>query len=205
MRATTQPSDEDLLKSMLTGDGQAFETLYDRRQGGVYRFALRMCGSTAMAEDITQDVFIELMRDGSKFDPAKGTVASYLFGITRHRVLRRLQRERSMVSMTLNDHNEMDSQPEERPALSDDPLLGLSRQETIESVRQAVLALPLHYREVVVLCNLQEMNYEQAATIIGCPIGTVRSRLNRARAMLADKLREYQALPEVGSQVTSLR
>ena len=56
----------------------------------------------------------------------------------------------------------------------------------------AVLALPLHYREVVVLCNLDELSYEQAATVIGCPVGTVRSRLNRARALLLEKLQSHQ-------------
>ena len=69
-----------------------------------------------------------------------------------------------------------------------DPLLELSRDEMIEAVRQAILSLPPHYREVVVLCNLHEMSYDQAAGIIGCPIGTVRSRLNRARAMLVEKM-----------------
>jgi RNA polymerase sigma-70 factor (ECF subfamily) len=61
----------------------------------------------------------------------------------------------------------------------------------IDAVRQAILALPAHYREVVVLCSLHEMNYEQAAEAIGCPVGTVRSRLHRARAMLIDKLRDW--------------
>src|SRR5215475_15184842 len=93
-------SDEDLLRLMLAGDGDAFEALYDRRQVGVYRFALRMSGSAEIAEDVTHDVFIALMRDGRQFDPARGSVASYLFGIARHRTLKRLQRERSFVSMS---------------------------------------------------------------------------------------------------------
>ena len=73
----------------------------------------------------------------------------------------------------------------------DDPHLDFSRRQQVDSVRRAVLALPVHYREVVVLCNMQDLSYEQAAEIIGCPVGTVRSRLNRARAMLADKLRAF--------------
>ncbi|QQS47484.1 MAG: RNA polymerase sigma factor [Acidobacteriota bacterium] len=188
MRDSAQPGDEELLRRMMTGDAQAFEALYDRRQGGVFRFALRMCGSTALAEDITQDVFIEFMRDAHQFNPEKGTVAGYLFGITRHKVLRRLQRERVLVSMSEDGGADSD----DAGYYEHDPLVDLSRQEMIDSVRQAVLALPIHYREVVVLCNLNEMSYEQAAVLIGIPVGTVRSRLNRARGMLADKLRAHR-------------
>jgi RNA polymerase sigma-70 factor (ECF subfamily) len=190
MKETTRLSDEELLRRMMAGDAAAFEMLYDRRQPGVYRFALRMSGSAAIAEDVTQDVFMALMRDGDKFDPSRGTVASYLFGMARHRVLRRIERERSFVSMSeeIDDDSKLDG----RLVVEADPIVELERDEMIDTVRQAVLALPPHYREAVVLCNLEEMSYEQAAGIIGCPVGTVRSRLNRARALLVDKLRTLQ-------------
>jgi RNA polymerase sigma-70 factor (ECF subfamily) len=71
---------------MLGGSAGAFEALYDRRQGGVYRYALRMTGSEAIAEDVTQDVFIELMRDGRLYDPSRGSLKSYLYEMARHRV-----------------------------------------------------------------------------------------------------------------------
>ena len=185
-------SDEELLQRMRAGDADAFGKLYDRRQGSVYRFALRMSGSSAFAEDITQDVFIALMRDAHQFDESRGTVASYLFGITRHRVLRRLERERTFVSITNQDEDDESSVDELLFSTEHHPLQVLARQEMIAAVQQAVLSLPPHYREVVVLCNLEEMNYEQAAQEIGCPVGTVRSRLNRARAMLVEKLRTTQ-------------
>jgi RNA polymerase sigma-70 factor, ECF subfamily len=183
-------SDEELLLLMLAGDGDAFEALYDRRQGGVYRFVLRMSGSAELAEDVTHDVFIALMRDGRQFDPTRGTVAAYLLGIARHSTLKRLRRERSFVS--ISDGAE---QGEDAPIAFDkrlvadaDPFADLTRNETIDMVRQAILALPEHYREVVALCSLGEMSYEQAASVIGCPVGTVRSRLNRAREILVRKL-----------------
>lgn len=185
-------SDEELLRRMKAGDADAFEKLYDRRQPGVYRFALRMSGSSAFAEDITQDVFIALMRDAHQFDESRGTVASYLFGITRHRVLRRLERERTFVSITNQDEDDESSVDELLFSTEHHPLQVLARQEMIAAVQQAVLSLPPHYREVVVLCNLEEMNYEQAAQAIGCPVGTVRSRLNRARTMLVEKLSATQ-------------
>lgn len=181
-------NDETLLRLMMAGDGEAFAALYDRRQSGVYRFALRMSGSHAVAEDVTQDVFVALMRDGNGYDSSRGSVAAYLYGMARNRVLKRLARDRSFVSLS-NETTDEAGASDERLVTGDDPLDELTRNETIEAVRQAILALPPHYREVVVLCNMQEMNYEQAAAIIGCPVGTVRSRLHRARQMLTDKLR----------------
>lgn len=185
-----QPSDEELLARMLGGEAEALSALYDRRHGAIYRFALRMSGSAALAEDVTQEVFLALMRDGSGFDPSRGSLSAYLFGMARHRVLRRLEKERAMLSLDDREGEEAETQADTLIAL-DDPLADLSRQEMIESVRRAVLALPLHYREVVTLCSLHDLSYEQAAEIIGCPVGTVRSRLARARAMLSDKLRAY--------------
>jgi RNA polymerase sigma-70 factor (ECF subfamily) len=189
----TNASDAELLRLMLAGDAAAFASLYDRCQGGIYRFALRMSDSEAIAQDVTHDVFLALMRDGEQFDPARGTLAAYLYGIARHRVFQLLKKERTFVSM---DEEQEEASWSEAMIAPDDPLLELSRNETIEAVRQAILALPAHYREVVLLCNLHELNYEQAATVIGCAVGTVRSRLHRARLLLLEKLR---GLSEVGA------
>jgi len=188
---TASISDEELLRRMIAGDADAFEQLYDRRQAGIYQFALRMSGSPVVAEDVTQDVFIELIRDARLFDSSKGSLAGYLMGMARHRVLRRLERERRFISINDSEDREGKSSQhleDERFVAEGDPLGDFERSETIESVRQAILSLPVHYREVVVLCSLHEMSYEQAADIIGCPVGTIRSRLNRARAMLIEKL-----------------
>ena len=184
----TNASDTELLRLMLAGDAAAFASIYDRCQGGIYRFALRMSDSEAIAQDVTHAVFLALMRDGEQFDPARGTLAAYLYGIARHRVFQLLKRERTFVSM---DEEQEEASWNEALVSQDDPLLELSRNE-----RQAILALPAHYREVVLLCNLHELNYEQAATVIGCAVGTVRSRLHRARMLLLEKLR---GLSEVGA------
>jgi len=178
---------------MLAGDAGAFASLYDRCQGGIYRFALRMSDSEAIAQDVTHDVFLALMRDGEQFDPARGTLVAYLYGIARNRVFQLLKKERSFVSM---DEEAEDGAWMEALTVPDDPLVELSRHETIEAVRQAIMALPAHYREVVLLCNLHELSYEQAASVIGCAVGTVRSRLHRARLLLLEKLR---GLNEVGA------
>jgi RNA polymerase sigma-70 factor (ECF subfamily) len=177
-------SDADLLKEAMAGDEECFAALYRRRQGGVYRFALQMSGSRGVAEEVTQDVFLVLIREGGRFDPERGSVPAYLYGIARNCVLRCLQRDRPYVPMTDDPDGES-----AQWASKEDTLGDLTRGETIESVRQAVLALPASFREVVVLCDLHEMSYGDAAAALECAVGTVRSRLHRARGMLLEKMK----------------
>jgi RNA polymerase sigma-70 factor (ECF subfamily) len=188
MSASQQQSDAELLRLMLAGDEDAFTALYRRRQGGVYRFALHMSGSEALAEDVAQETFMVLMRDGRNFDPTRGSVAAYLYGIARNHVLRAFDRERSLVRFD-DDAEDGREATHEKLVARQDPLGDLARGEMVEKLRQAVLALPPHYREVVVLCELHEMSYAEAAAALRCVVGTVRSRLHRARAMLAEKMR----------------
>ena len=172
---------------MLAGEEEALTALYRRRQGGIYRFVMQMCGSQALAEDVTQEVFMVLIRDGQTFDPTRGSLNAFLVGVARNLLLRRLQRERFYVPMEEDTDDEATTQISS--PTTGGPLEDLSRIETINSVRMAVLALPERYREVVVLCDLQEMSYVEAAEALSCAVGTVRSRLHRARALLIDKLR----------------
>ena len=168
-------SDEELLRAARDGDEAAFTALYRRRQGAVYRFALHMSGDAAVSEDVTQEVFLALLQGGGRFDPSRGSLLSFLYGIARNLVLRRLEIRR----------------PEEwaeEPVADDDVLDDLTRRETVEAVRSAVLSLPAQYREAVVLCDLENASYEDAASALDCPVGTVRSRLSRGRALLAQKL-----------------
>src|ERR671927_722457 len=109
MSASQQQSDAELLRLMLAGDEEAFTALYRRRQGGVYRFALRMSGSEALAEDVVQETFMVLMRDGRNFDPARGSLAAYLYGVARNHVLRAFERERSLVPFDTEADDTSDS------------------------------------------------------------------------------------------------
>jgi RNA polymerase sigma-70 factor, ECF subfamily len=181
-------SDVELLQLMLAGDGGAFEQLYQRWQSPLYRFGLRMSGSETIAEDVTQEVFLALMRDGWQYS-GRGSFAAYIFTIARHSIWRRLQRERWFVALESGERVEGDDTlSSDRLIAREDPLADLTRDEVVEAVRRAVLALPVHYREAVLLCYLHELSYAEAAEAIGCEIGTVRSRLHRARALLAEKL-----------------
>jgi RNA polymerase sigma-70 factor (ECF subfamily) len=188
MTLSLTPSDVDLLKQMISGDEHAFTLLYRRRQGGVYRFALQMSGSRGIAEDVTQEVFMVLMREANRYDSSRGSLAAYLYGIARNHVLRRLERDRLFVQLA--DATEDDHESGSATLVAEgDPLGDLTRNEMIDEVRQAVLALPPRYREVVVLCDLHEMSYAEAAVVAGCAVGTIRSRLHRGRALLVEKLR----------------
>jgi RNA polymerase sigma-70 factor, ECF subfamily len=183
MSSTPEP-DENLVVALRSGKEEAFVALYGRRRGAIYRFSLHMSGSATLAEDITQEVFLTLIRDRCGYDPQRGTLAGYLFGIARKLVLRHLSRTRALG----------DAEAKDRKTLANfgacaDPMVDLMRQEGIEELRRAVLALPKRYREVVVLCDLEEVDYLEAARLLNCPIGTVRSRLHRARALLLEKLR----------------
>jgi RNA polymerase sigma-70 factor (ECF subfamily) len=189
-------TDEELLIRIHSGDEQAFVSLYRKRQGALFRFVLHMSGSEALAEDVTQEVFLAVIRDGCGFDPARGTLTGYLYGIARKLVLRHIERGR--LDITLESDLEVTALPE--MAVEDDTLLDLTHREGLEALRRAVLALPRRYREVVVLCDLEEVDYAEAAAALGCPIGTVRSRLHRARALLYEKLtKERHTAPAVAS------
>lgn len=168
-------SDEKWLEEALEGDEHSFGLLYRARQGAIYRFALHMSGDPALAEDVTQEVFLALLERGNRFDPERGPLLPFLYGIARHLVLRRLEK------------TAIDAATEEL-AIDEDLLDDLTRRETIESVRRAVLSLPIAYREVVVLFDLEGASYQETAAALDCPVGTVRSRLSRGRAMLAQKL-----------------
>jgi len=184
MAGLAEIQDEQLLRMMRAGDEEAFTTLYRRRQGGIYRFVLEMSGSVSLAEDVTQEVFLALIRDSRGYDPSRGPLAAYLLGMARHHALRLLKRDRTYVSIEDGSGDNGDH----APASADDPYSSMSRRETIHLVQQAILSLPEHYREAVVLCDLNEMSYEDTALVLGCSVGTVRSRLHRGRALLLQKL-----------------
>jgi len=180
-------SDQVLLERARAGDEESFAALYRRRQGSVYRFALQMSGRRSVAEEVTQEVFLAVIREVDRFDPQRGSPLAYFYGIARNLTLRCLDRDKCYVPMA--EESEAEGV---QWAAREDTLGDLTRGETIESVRQAVLALPPNFREVVVLCDLHEMKYEEAARVLGCAIGTVRSRLHRARGMLLEKWKAGQ-------------
>ncbi len=174
-----EPSDEELYGRMQRGDRKALEDLYQRRQPGLLRYALHMSGDRSMAEEATHDAFLALIQPSSRFDPSRGSVEGYLCGTVRN-LIRGMNRSR---------FGEVDKEP----VVHDDLLAGLIGDEQVKALRGALDELPVAYREAVVLCDLEEHSYEEASRLMECPVGTVRSRLHRARSMLAAKLKPLKA------------
>jgi RNA polymerase sigma-70 factor (ECF subfamily) len=142
-----------------------------------------MAGNAAIAEETTQEVFMLLIRNSKGYDPAKGTVAGYLFGMARNIARRSMSDFASEVALDDEDDRDEFALAGDLEILED-----LSQADLLDTLRKAVLGLPQQYREAVVLCDLEELSYEQAAELLGCPAGTVASRLNRARSLLKKKL-----------------
>jgi RNA polymerase sigma-70 factor (ECF subfamily) len=204
MKHAADLTEDGLVRRMLAGDEEAFTLLYRRLHPSIYRFALHMSGSPSVAEDVTQEVFITLIREGKKFDAARGSLGSFLFGVARNFVRKRREQDHRFTplghdldecSQTLHPFN---GSGNGRPQHPGDIVIS---SELAGRVRLAVSSLPENYREVVVLCELEEMSYEKVAEILRCPVGTVRSRLHRARALLVEKLRENQP----GQKETGMR
>src|ERR1700691_2876036 len=189
--------DDALCEPLRRGAEEAFSSVYKQHQARLYRFAYHMSSSHSIAEETIQETFLTLIRQPERFDPARGSVSAFLFGIARNHVLRALERDRRFEPLDAepaasNGSNGNGNSAAHHPAFDGDDspstLARLERHERIEGVRRAVLSLPSVYREVVVLCDLEQRSYADAAARLECPVGTVRSRLNRARGLLLAKL-----------------
>ncbi len=183
----TAPVDT-LIQRLKDGDENAFVELYRRWQPPLFRFAYRMTGSSGLAEDAVQEVFLAVIQRLDRYDPTRGPIGPYLYGMARNHVLRRLERERPYLQLVEGAEDRF-REPEE------DAQAGLLRREQNEALRTGILSLPAHYREAIVLCDLQLLSYEDAAASIGCAVGTLRSRLHRGRSILAERLRTRDASP----------
>jgi RNA polymerase sigma-70 factor (ECF subfamily) len=182
--------DDVLLRRSAKGDEEAFTALYRRHQTPLYRFALRMTGSPWAAEEIVQDVFMTLIREPRKFDPDRGALGAFLYGIARNRVMKHIERAPRDLSL--------DEKIEQGIPLATErftPVEWAEMRERREQVRAAVLELPVEFRETVVLCELEERSYDEAAKLLECPVGTIRSRLHRGRALLLAKLEMLRDVP----------
>jgi len=176
-------SDEELYRRSRKGDRMAFAELYDRRSAPLHRYVLHISASQSAAEEVTHEVFLRLIGPNSSFDDRRGTLEAYLYGMARNllRVMRR--------------HQSVDASGE--PAAEHNILGDLIRNERTAALHAALRELPEVYRDAVVLCDLEERSYEDVARIMACPVGTIRSRLHRARLLLATRLKPLSAFSGV--------
>ncbi len=181
-----QDSDQELLTAAQKGSSDAIAALYRRHSPFIYRYVLRLSRDNAVAEEITQEVFLALLRQTDRYDAQRAALSTWLCGIARRQLWRHLERSQRFVPIDSMDSN---AEPFDPPSPDDDPAEQLTRAEAIATVREGLEDLPLLLKEVVILCELEELTYQQVALILAIPIGTVRSRLHRARARLATLLR----------------
>ena len=187
-------SDAELLRLALSGDEYAFVTLYDKLKRGIFRYAYYMTNSRTSAEEVTQEVFMAILREGARYREEQGEVGAFVFGIARNLVKRLGRRERLYQELPRGEEVEelserLVSEAEELPTR-------MIRSEVVEKVQTAIASLPDRYREVIVLCDLCELPYAEAAARVGCALGTVRSRLNRGHSLLAQKLKALRTKSE---------
>lgn len=170
----------DLMGRLAAGDRQALDLIYRAEAREVYRFALAMCGNAAWAADAMQDAFVQVAEKPQGYDRNQGPLRAYLCGIARYRLLARW-RESAGVDALDEDFEmpHLNSQP---------PEADLSRSQDTKALWHAIARLPWVFREAVVLVDIQERTYTEAAQIAGVEINTLRTRLHRARKRLAEAL-----------------
>jgi RNA polymerase sigma-70 factor, ECF subfamily len=176
----SEPTDYELLRRAADGERQAFELVYQRYQQVVYRFARAMTGRPDAAEDVTQEVFIALIKELPRYDPARAGFTTYLYGIARNLSRDRWRRARKRLALEATGLA--------RHSTSDDPFELIERAQTATQVHRALRGLPLRYREVIILCDLHGLAYAEAALVVRSSVSGVRARLHRARHLLRQKL-----------------
>ncbi len=183
-------ADRQLVAAIGAGRREAFAQAYQRYRSDVYRFARHMAADAAVADDVTQEVFLALMRQPERFDAVRGSLRAYLLGIARHVIASRLRERRWW--------GDADDPLPEIVAPDDDPHEALCRAQDVARVQAAVALLPPAFRDTLVLCDLLGLSYDEAAASLSCPVGTVRSRLFRARQQLGRALQAQPGVPMEG-------
>jgi RNA polymerase sigma-70 factor, ECF subfamily len=179
--------DRELVRRCLAGDDRSWEQLVNLYMRRIYNLCYRFTGNIAEAEDLTQEVFVKVFRTLNTFDPGQGQFATWLNRITRNHLVdhyRRRSRDRTTSSL---DDEEAALEPRAGPA--SDPTVRIEAREQADLLQTGLSRLSPDMREVVILRDLQDMDYVEIAQVLGVPEGTVKSRLNRGRVELARVLK----------------
>jgi RNA polymerase sigma-70 factor, ECF subfamily len=177
-------TEDQLLKKACRGDETAFLLLYERYRAGLYRFLYRMLGSAELAEDLTHDCFLSLMRQPERFDPKRASLRTYLYAAGRNLAFKHFRQT--------GHETVLDELEEELPMIDRrEPLQQLLEEELASKVRQAVAQLPPLQREALILFEYEGLSLAELAAVVETDVGTVKARLHRARARLRRSLAPY--------------
>jgi RNA polymerase sigma-70 factor (ECF subfamily) len=194
-------TDELLLEKAGDGDQAAFLELYDRYREPIFRFAYRLLGSVEIAEDVTHDCFLSLIRKPENYRPERASLKTYLYAAARNLALKHFRSQGRETGM-----DEIAEEPQEAPSRG--PLRRLLDEELATQVREAILSLPPLQREALILFQYEGLSLSEVAEIEGTDVGAVKARLYRAREglrrILSPYLRDNQEL-NTGREIVTLR
>ncbi|PIU42328.1 MAG: RNA polymerase subunit sigma-24 [Candidatus Omnitrophica bacterium CG07_land_8_20_14_0_80_42_15] len=187
-----QPSDEYLIQKAREEDRSTFEELYNRYKKAIFGYIYRLIGDKAVAEELTQETFVKVYMNLARYRP-EGKVSSWIYTIAgnlaKNELRSRGYRKTVSLEVTVSD--------DERITIGDmladesfKPDDITQNEELKQDIQKAIQMLPVKYREVLILCDVQSLSYDSVAEIIGSTIGTVASRLSRARAAFVKIFRE---------------
>jgi len=187
------PDNAQLVAAHLAGDGRAFQELVGRYRGRLLNFVNRMIGDRERAEDLVQEAFIRVYRHLHRFDTTK-KFSTWVYTIASNLAkneLRNRSRSPLVLYQSLRPRGEEDQRPlqfEDARSRPDDMFAGRHLRELVDA---AVATLAAHHREVFVMRELEGRSYEEIAQLTRCNLGTVKSRLNRARRAFAERIAPY--------------
>ena len=182
-------SDSELLRRCRAGDQVAWGELVARHTRKVFGLAYRFVGRVDEAEDLTQETFVKVYQNLERYRDSDGSFPTWLMTVARNQAIDHYRRRKEERLRRTDEPEGMDtlSSPDEGP------LHRLEREQRIQLVRRGLATLPVDLREPLILCDLQGLPYEEAATILQVPLGTVKSRINRGRQELAKRLMRRRA------------
>jgi RNA polymerase sigma-70 factor (ECF subfamily) len=172
-------ADEDLMALVQSGEARAFEVIFDRHSGPAFSLAYRMCARRAMAEDIVQEAFLSLWRSGARYDPARGSVRSWVLSAVHHRAIDAFRRDASKQSQDVRDESAAERLP--APELTEAEAV---RRDEARTVRAALDELPAEQRHVIELAYFGGFTHTQIAEMLQLPTGTVKGRMRLGLAKL---------------------
>lgn len=180
--------EQKLIERSCAGDAEAFNEIYFLLKDSIYGFAFRMTKQNQIAEEITQEVFMFFIENSDKYETKKGSLFSFLCGVTRNKVLNYLKK-----SGTRLESNNLDAESFENITKDNgnSPFKKLLDKEFFKKIEESVSELSPLQREVILLREMDDLSYEEIADITQSNIGVVKGRLYRARQTLAKKLAPY--------------
>jgi RNA polymerase sigma-70 factor (ECF subfamily) len=179
-----QATDERLLEEAANGNTAAFQILYERYRGPIFRFAYRLLGSVEAAEDVAHDCFLGLIKEPGRFDPSRASLRTYLYAAARNQAAKRYQ--------SFGRETALEELVEEPPSADrQGPMAQVLDDELAGEVERAIASLPPLQREALVLFEYEDLSLAEIAAVVGADSGTVKSRLFRARERLRVRLDRY--------------